>query len=681
MKQRYLFNGQSSSFVLLLTVLFLGSISLLRAQTTIPLDSIIAKGDSLVKKKEYARAHQIYSEAILMAAEAGDAELRSALHKERGRLFRREKKYEQAIGQYLKSIEESPLSLNAAYSYQGIALIKRRLREKDSVLPYLEAALSIYKEKGEDEVAYNAFSNAGIIYKNRQLYEEALSYLLLADEGFNKTANFKKLGSVNNSIAEIQNSLGNNKKAFDYHFRALSYREQAKDTAGIAMSFNNIGNAYKTKKEYDSALFYYNRSLELEDKNSRRYASTLYNVGVAYYLKDDLKNARSFYDKALKINKEQNYTESVFYNANELALLCVKANDLPAAAKYLNMTDGLIDKIENQEAVYRNYEIKALFNNKRGNYRLAYDFQKKYSDMYQSVFNTRQAEIVQELQERFETEKKQNENLQLSLLNQENQILIDKQKSSIKVNRLFLLVSLLLLLLMIIAYLLLNQRQKTLKHKQAVEQLKAIYEGQEVIKKVMSKDLHDIVATSLDGIRLKVQALSLSVDEDKKKLAEDITDNIQDINHQMRLISHRLSPLDDKIKKYKLSEIIISQLSEFQTYRKILVNIKDEIPEVLDKLKLEAQTNFYAILLEALNNIEKYSKATEVIISHSIDQSDRLHFNIKDNGVGFKETDSNGIGILNMQQRAKLLKGICSVFPTPKGTELSLKFPLNTHLK
>ena len=676
MKNNYFSGGIFFFIILSVSSIFEGT-----SQQIFNIDSVITVGNDLIKEKQYENAYIWYASAFEKAEFKNDTSTKLILHQEIGKLYRREKKYKKAIVEFKRGIKLDSTSLIAAYCYQSIALIKRRLKEKDSVLPFLNAALSIYREKGDDEVAYNTFFNAGVIYKNRRLFEKALSYLLLANEGFNKTTNVKKLGAINNAIAEIQNILGNNEKAFYYYSRALSYREQAKDTVGIAMSFNNIANAYKTKKEYDSALFYYNRSLKLVDKNSRRYPSTLYNMGVAYYLKDDLTNAKSFYRKALKINKEQSNTESVFYNANELALLSVEDNNIKAAAKYLNITDSLIDKIENQEVIYRNYEIKALFNNKKGDYRQAYHFQKKYSDLYQSIFNTRQVEIVQQLQERFETEKKQNENLQLSLLNQENQILINKQKSSIKINRLFLLISLLLLLLMIIAYLLLNQRQKALKHKQAVEQLKAIYEGQEVIKKVISKDLHDIIATNLDGIRLKVQALSLSLNEGKKKFAEDITNNIQDINHQMRLISHRLSPLDDKIKKYKLSQIIISQLSEFQTYRKILVNIKDEIPEVLDKLKLEAQTNFYAILLEALNNIEKYSKATEVMISHNIDQSDTLYFKIKDNGIGFKETDSNGIGILNMQQRAKLLKGICSVFSTSKGTELSLEFPLNIHLR
>lgn len=676
MKQVCIFIKKSLQVFLLLYVPFV-----LHAQSKATIDKLMTTADSLAKEKHYDEAFKVYTRVLPLLEKRKDPEKKANVHNELGKLLRRQKKYEEAVSQFLKSTKEGPASLGTAYAYQSIALLKRKLQQKDSVLYYLEKALAIYKEKNPGEEGYNAFLNAGIIYKNYQKYEEALTCLLLADEGYTQTGNFKKLGTISNTIAQIQDALGDTAKAVEYYFTALNYQELVKDTAGIAMSYNNIANTYKTKKVYDSALFYYGKSLELVDKTTARYPSTLYNVGVTHYLKGDLKSARSFYEKALEINTEQSNTVSVLYNGNELALLAIENNDLVAARRYLKITSSVIDKVENQEAVYRNYEIHALYYYKTGNYKQAFDFQKKYSDMYQSVFNARQVEAIQKIQEQYETEKAQNENLRLTLLNQESEALINKQKERIKTNNLLLAILVLFLLLMMIAYLLLQQRQKALKNKQAMAQLKAMYKGQDTIKEVISKDLHDIIATSLDGIRLKVQALSLSKGEKKEKLAIEITNNIQDVNHQMRLLSHRLSPLDHKIKKYSLSEIIISQLTEFQTYRKILVTIKDEIPAVLNDLKPEAQTNFYAILLEALNNIEKHSKATEVVISHQIDAAHTMCFTMTDNGIGLAEENREGIGLFNIKERARLLQGICSVFQTSVGTELKLEFPLKMHLQ
>ena len=68
----------------------------------------------------------------------------------------------------------------------------------------------------------------------------------------------------------------------------------------------------------------------------------------------------------------------------------------------------------------------------------------------------------------------------------------------------------------------------------------------------------------------------------------------------------------------------------------------------------------YRICQEALNNITKYSHATEVIIELQIDQQIRLQ--IEDNGVGFKAEDAfKGFGLRGIRERVEILGGRCSI--------------------
>ncbi|QHI36406.1 Sensor histidine kinase ComP [Kordia antarctica] len=636
-------------------------------------------GDSLVRESKLDKAKEIYIDALVLAKRQKNETGILNSYKKLGTLFWLKKEYLISEKYYKKSLEIDSTSLISAYCFNAIALLKRKQHLTDSTNYYLEKALILYENQQTKE-AYNVFLNAGIIYKNQQSFQKALNALLKAYNGYNETQNFKRLATVSNAIAQIQKDLGNNTKALKYYFEALSYREKISDTLGMLMSHNNIANAYKTQKEYDVALVHYNKALQFSKKKNNKLASILYNIGTVYYLKKDLINAKSYYIKALELNTKNNNLQSMFYNSNELALLCIESNDLLLAKKYLSKANSLIDKIENNAVINRNHEINAKYNLKIGNYKKAYDFQKKYSDNYKSTFNAKQTKIVQELQERFDSEKKQNENLRLSMLNQRNDSLINEQNSNIKIKNLLLIMSLLALLLLFIAYLFLVQRQKNLKQKRAVEKLKANYNGQELIKKIISKDLHDIIATNLDGIRLKVETLNYINDSKKSEAINEITNNINDINHQTRLISHRLSPLQDKLKKFNLLEIIINQLSEFQIYRGIQIHIKDTIPNVLNDMTLDAQTNFYGILLEILNNIEQHSNATSVTISNNLNSLNVFNFHIIDNGIGYKESKTDGIGIINIQQRAKLLGGYCVIQPSKVGTEFKLSFPLNKHL-
>jgi signal transduction histidine kinase len=97
-------------------------------------------------------------------------------------------------------------------------------------------------------------------------------------------------------------------------------------------------------------------------------------------------------------------------------------------------------------------------------------------------------------------------------------------------------------------------------------------------------------------------------------------------------------------------------------------------------MTLEAQTNFYGILLEILNNIEKHSKATEVQIMHSIKDNKTLLFEFCDNGIGFKNEQVKGIGLMNIKQRTKLLGGDYSIKDTENGTTININFPIKQNL-
>ena len=67
--------------------------------------------------------------------------------------------------------------------------------------------------------------------------------------------------------------------------------------------------------------------------------------------------------------------------------------------------------------------------------------------------------------------------------------------------------------------------------------------------------------------------------------------------------------------------------------------------------------NCYRIIQEALQNINKYAKATRVTISFSF-QNTKLELCIRDNGVGFDISKNNkGIGLQNITARIKKLKG------------------------
>ncbi|MGH6907325.1 MAG: tetratricopeptide repeat protein [Aestuariivirga sp.] len=73
------------------------------------------------------------------------------------------------------------------------------------------------------------------------------------------------------------------------------------DTAGnLGVAYNNRGNAYSNKNEYDLAIADYDKAIALNPE----YAEAYNNRGNAYYRKGKYDRAIADYDKAIALNPE-----------------------------------------------------------------------------------------------------------------------------------------------------------------------------------------------------------------------------------------------------------------------------------------------------------------------------------------------------------------------------------------
>ncbi len=98
---------------------------------------------------------------------------------------------------------------------------------------------------------------------------------------------------------------------------------------------------------------------------------------------------------------------------------------------------------------------------------------------------------------------------------------------------------------------------------------------------------------------------------------------------------------------------------------------------VYTRLSPTMEINLYRIIQEALHNVMKYAKATEVRIS--IEQTEReLLVSVADNGVGFHvEEKREGLGLKHIQERVFHLGGETTITSAPmEGTTIFVRVPL-----
>ncbi len=104
--------------------------------------------------------------------------------------------------------------------------------------------------------------------------------------------------------------------------------------------------------------------------------------------------------------------------------------------------------------------------------------------------------------------------------------------------------------------------------------------------------------------------------------------------------------------------------------------------EKIKKLPSNIEITCFRVSQEALTNIIKHAKASEVEINLFYQDND-LHLQIKDNGVGFnfysaiqKGLQGESMGLLGMQERVELIGGRIKIDSKPGGgTQIHVIFP------
>jgi signal transduction histidine kinase len=178
------------------------------------------------------------------------------------------------------------------------------------------------------------------------------------------------------------------------------------------------------------------------------------------------------------------------------------------------------------------------------------------------------------------------------------------------------------------------------------------------IRNKISRDLHDDIGATLSSIKIYGE-LANSVLENKpdqsKSMITKITEQSNDLMHRMGDVIWSMKSAEET--KNSLSARIKNYSSELLAPKEIACSIDIDENLCNEISNPITRKNLLLIIKEALNNIAKYSGATQAGISFREDKSGYV-LSIFDNGKGIKaEPDTHGNGLVNMKQRCEQLGG------------------------
>ena len=187
--------------------------------------------------------------------------------------------------------------------------------------------------------------------------------------------------------------------------------------------------------------------------------------------------------------------------------------------------------------------------------------------------------------------------------------------------------------------------------------------------------LHDEAAQLLASVYLALDEVAGNLPPAREHLLK-VKGLLDLIEGQLRQLSHELRPtiLDD----WGLLPAL-KFLAEGVTARTgLFIKVEGESAPSLSPL---LATTLYRIVQEALTNVTRHAKATQVKVTlqHELQI---LRCSIKDNGIGFDvsslsaRTGERGLGLIGIRERLHSVGGSPSLLSTPgQGTELVITIP------
>jgi signal transduction histidine kinase len=445
-------------------------------------------------------------------------------------------------------------------------------------------------------VSYNSIV---ILYEKLSEFEKAEYYykkgleIINKDTVYNQNIHYNFYGNLYMNLANAQLFQQKNDTAIINYNNSVRFFKKLNNRHRISYILNNIATLKMRLNQYDSVIFYANKSLNLKKK-----VSALNDFITNYRNLSEAFRKKGFFEKSLEY-----------------------------ALKQKEIIDKSKKEIDISDLLESYYDIALSFKaNKR--YKDGFTYLLKYISLKDSVINEKKNEIINRLETKFQTKQKESEILRLSNENLKKETILAKSKNTLYIISSFLLIS---LMFFIFYWYKRKQKEKLLV-------LESTIKATEEEKKLIGKELHDGIAGTL--IRL-----IYDVEEKYKKLSKKLYKTYNEI----RLLSHQLNNTNTH------NDTFMERLIEIIPENKENQHFSVKIKPVNLKVNEPIGTHIFRIIQELITNNLKHAKAsqTDITIEHI---NDKIYITYKDNGIN-NNNYKKGNGITNINDRIKVLKG------------------------
>jgi len=542
----------------------------------------------------------------------------------------------------------------------------------DSSYFHFSKAQKIYSDLGKEFQSGKMLYNMAVAQADIKDYTGSEINAVRAIEIFKPLNKHVQLYRCYSILGSVTKELKEYDRAIEYLNIALQYQEKIERENHYNLKLNNnIGTAYQEQGQYKKSIPYFEEVIKYKrtlEKDPKLYAQALNNLAYSQ-LKTGKKNGlKAQFEKAIKTQDSIGDITSI-------------------SRSFYNFSEFYLDRKDTTQAFH--YAKKALYNSKKAN-----NFERLLSTLQLLVklepnksiaYNNEYIELNDSLQQ---IERKVRN--KFARIRFETDEFIAENEMLAREKQLWSGIAIAVLLLGLMSYFIVDQRAKNQKLRFQQEQQAAnqeifnlmlaqnqkVEEGKKSEQKRISEELHDGVLGKMLGARMVLTGLNKKTDADAELQREKAIDALQDVEKEVRAISHELSHAAyQKINNFIHS--LEDLLKTVQATGKFDYKFTYDEQFDWDGLNGEMKINVYRMIQESLQNCVKHAKCKNVLVSLTM-KKEGLEVLVSDDGKGFKKkTGKKGIGMRNIASRIDKLNGSWNIESVlGKGTTVTLLIPV-----
>lgn len=448
--------------------------------------------------------------------------------------------------------------------------------------------------------------------------------------------------------------------------KATQAEKKIKNTSAHAFSSYMLKGAYyMSKKDYDSARYFYLEFLTQREKagtSNATWASAMYlNTAEAYLEENRNTEAIDYLNKALALKNKllgaprymmiaQLFLSRALYQQKQYEKSLAAFDE---AFTIVNKNDVL------GKEVIEAYKVAGNAYEALGQKDKAIEYKNTYSLLHDSLMQKDKLDMMNKLQVLARITEKDKK------LAEQKLIITQNEASARKKNFLIAGISMFTIFIGVLFLLwqrnnrnkqrLHQQEMDAIRQKMAIDNLQAMIDGEEKERTRIARELHDGIGGLLAAAKMNFELVKKNYHLHNKADFQDGLTLLSEASTELRKTAHNMMP------EILLQEGLVEAVGHFckTVARNSPVKIHFQTLGDLQKFSPTFELAVYRVVQELVHNILKHARATEALIQMGFG-SEMFDLSIEDNGIGIPDNiikKSNGMGLKSIEDRLKAING------------------------